>query len=396
MRSTLLYNMTMTPNQEALDRVRLLGYSVTSSLVVFVGIVGNLLSLLVLCSSRLRGVMYMYLAALTTSNLCVLLFTLPLILDISKLFKRGNLVFALYQAHFKIPIINSFMASSVYIIIIMTVNRFISIHKPMLFKSIHTNRNAKITTACAFLLGFVIHIPLCLQHKIVCISKKKDSSTCLWFVSDNNSVSNSGLFLVYLFVSELFLRFGPIVILAVLNCLIIYKVNKLAKQRQANLKGIPQEPLSATSSLPHTPSPKPHTHSRKHSNVKFSGKMLKLPLKKKTQHYRRSSTTSKLSQQLPLESADERRLIFVLIALVILFVFCTTPAAFLSLISSPSIVNNLNFQIFCAVANNLELMNFALNFYVYCLCCSDIRRAFKDLFNRWAGVQRTIQSGDVI
>ena len=38
------------------------------------------------------------------------------------------------------------------------------------------------------------------------------------------------------------------------------------------------------------------------------------------------------------------------------------------------------FQVFRAVANNLELLNFALNFYIYCLCSAEIRRAFVSLF----------------
>ena len=70
-------------------------------------------------------------------------------------------------------------------------------------------------------------------------------------------------------------------------------------------------------------------------------------------------------------------LVLVLISIVILFVCSTTPAALLSIIIlSPSLSANLGFQIFRAVSNNLELLNFALNFYIYCLCSAEIRRAF--------------------
>ena len=42
------------------------------------------------------------------------------------------------------------------------------------------------------------------------------------------------------------------------------------------------------------------------------------------------------------------------------------------------------FSIFRASANNLELLGFALNFFVYCLCSADIRAAFVDvLFDNW-------------
>ena len=81
-------------------------------------------------------------------------------------------------------------------------------------------------------------------------------------------------------------------------------------------------------------------------------------------------------------------LVLVLISIILLFVCCTTPAAILSILFSVSLSNHLGFQIFRAVANNLELLNFALNFYIYCLCSAEIRRAFVSMFLRWAACLR--------
>jgi hypothetical protein len=77
-----------------------------------------------------------------------------------------------------------------------------------------------------------------------------------------------------------------------------------------------------------------------------------------------------------LQSPEERMLVVVLISIVVLFVCCTTPAAVLSILYTAKLNRHLGFQIFRAVANNLELLNFALNFYIYCLCSAEIRRAF--------------------
>ena len=77
-------------------------------------------------------------------------------------------------------------------------------------------------------------------------------------------------------------------------------------------------------------------------------------------------------------------LVMVLISIVVLFVCCTTPAAILSIFFSVSLNKHLGVQIFRAIANNLELLNFALNFYIYCLCSAEIRRAFVCLFRQWA------------
>ena len=67
-------------------------------------------------------------------------------------------------------------------------------------------------------------------------------------------------------------------------------------------------------------------------------------------------------------------LVVVLIAIVVLFVVCTTPAAFLSIVINENLKRRVWFSIFRACANNLELLCFACNFFVYCLCSADIRR----------------------
>merc|ERR1719206_908145 len=86
-------------------------------------------------------------------------------------------------------------------------------------------------------------------------------------------------------------------------------------------------------------------------------------------------------------------LVLVLISIV-LFVCCTTPAAVLSIMYSVQLKDDLGFQIFRALANNLELLNFALNFYIYCLCSAEIRRAFVSLFKQWASLLRIRQQDD--
>ena len=98
-----------------------------------------------------------------------------------------------------------------------------------------------------------------------------------------------------------------------------------------------------------------------------------------------------------LHSPEERMLVVVLIAIVVLFVVCTTPAAFLTLSITGERKKYVGFSIFRACANNLELLGFALNFFVYCLCSADIRQAFVDvLFDNWFVLwirQRLVKSG---
>ena len=146
------------------ENIKWFAYSIVAYIIVSVGIVGNLLNLVVLTRPNLKGVMYVYLLALAVSNLCVLISAIPALFDISEGFTGGDYTTAFYQAHLELPLINSFMASSVYIIIFMTVNRYISIYKPTDFQRLHTLKNARKPISLSFFSGIVFHIPLCFQN----------------------------------------------------------------------------------------------------------------------------------------------------------------------------------------------------------------------------------------
>ena len=117
------------PNALLVQHIKWVAYSLVAYLIVGVGIMGNLLSLVVLTRPNLKGVMYVYLLGLAVSNLCVLITAVPALFDISAGIGGGHYTTAFFQAHLKLPLINSFMASSVYIIICMTINRYISIYR---------------------------------------------------------------------------------------------------------------------------------------------------------------------------------------------------------------------------------------------------------------------------
>ena len=383
---SLLVNSTVDPTAETVEQIKFVAYSMVAYMVVGVGMVGNLLSLVVLTRPNLKGVMYLYLLGLAVSNLCVLITAVPALFDISQGLSGGSYITAFYQAHLKLPLINSFMASSVYIIIWSSINRYLSIYRPNHFQRLHTFKNARIHIFLSFLAGILLHIPLCFQNRVVCLDHADE--VCSWQAQENEDISQSSLFKAYLVVSEILLRFGPIITLASLNTLIIYKFQKIAKKRQ-RLKGysihlfpdknIHQPSPSTCSSIP--------SMMTRDTEVSQDGRLLVAQDKQvqKRMHHvpvleRQASQSSRRKS---LQSSEERMLVLVLISIIILFVCCTTPAAILSIIFSVTLNKHLGFQIFRAIANNLELLNFALNFYIYCLCSAEIRRAFVSLFKQW-------------
>jgi len=404
------------PNAVIVQTIKWVAYSVVAYLIVGVGIMGNLLSLVVLTRPNLKGVMYVYLLGLAVSNLCVLITAVPALFDISAGLGGGHYTTAFFQAHLKLPLINSFMASSVYIIIFMTVNRYISIYKPTDFQRLHTLKNARLSISLSFFFGIIFHIPLCFQNQVKrhCPPKSDnlsdlDSSNstqdtiCLWKSDENFFVSETHVFKAYLVISEIFLRVGPIIILAILNILIIHKFLKIAQKRQSlkNRAIKPEQSSHNMSSASSSPMPSRNTSSTTQTSTTSSSapscstavNQLSVPsfpsraaspspstLTSYTPDATPAHHRSKPRKHKVLQNSEQRMLVLVLISIIVLFVCCTTPAAILSILFSVKLDHHLGFQIFRAVANNLELLNFALNFYIYCLCSAEIRRAFVALF----------------
>ena len=87
----LLLNTTVDPEEGTVEQIKYVAYSIVAFIVVEVGMVGNLLSLLVLNRPNLKGVM------------CVLIDAVPALFDISQGFNGGSYATAFYQAHLKLP-----------------------------------------------------------------------------------------------------------------------------------------------------------------------------------------------------------------------------------------------------------------------------------------------------
>ncbi len=148
-------NTTVDPGQEdnraTVSMINHVAYNYVALFICALGIFGNLLNIIVLRRPKLKGVMYVYLLGLAVSNLAVLVIAVPAVISLTAHPCTGSYVTAYFHAHLMMPLLNGFMAWSVYIIICMTVNRYISIYMPTYFQRIHTFKNAYVAIFCSFL-----------------------------------------------------------------------------------------------------------------------------------------------------------------------------------------------------------------------------------------------------
>ncbi|XP_013777853.1 probable G-protein coupled receptor B0563.6 [Limulus polyphemus] len=309
-----------------IHQLKFLGYGVIGSVVIGLGILGNLINLVVLTRPNLKGVTFVYLTWLATSDLMTLLVSATSLLRLHGIQPRSFAV-SLYYSYVELALVNAFMASSVFLVVALTIDRYFSICLPTRYKEVHNDLRARRSIIAAYVLAFCIYVPICFQKEPIAV--QNDRNETVFIACENQAVFNHTGFRFYLLVKEIIVRIGPVILLAIMNTAIIVTFRKTVRKRR--------ELLNSSNS----------NYSQKESTRKFR---------------------------------EERRLVVLLGGIVILFFVCMTPAAILTLLNSDHRELDFGFQLFRAIANVLELANFAMNFYVYCLCSTEIRRTFLRLF----------------
>ncbi|KAG8175394.1 hypothetical protein JTE90_023760 [Oedothorax gibbosus] len=302
-------NLTLEAHLQV-ERLKFVAYGVVSSVIIALGIIGNSINLAVLTRPNLKGPTFVYLTWLAISDLSALLVSLTSMFRLHGMQPRTKTA-SLYYAHVEMPLVNALMASSVFLVVALTVDRYFSVCLPTRFREVHNERRAKMSIAAAYSVAFLLYVPVCFQKTPVEVEEGE------FVACDNLKVTDHAAFRAYLLAKEVTVRLGPVVLLAVLNAAIIVTFRRTMKRRR-DMVG------------------------------QGSGKK-----------YR-----------------EEKRLIVLLAGIVLLFFVSVTPAAVLTLLNSDDKEFDFGFQLFRAFANTLELSNYAMNFYVYCMCSSEIRRTF--------------------
>ena len=251
-----------------------------------------------------------------------------------------------FYAHMELPVSNTFMASSIFIVVCLTVDRFAAICTPTKFKSVHTEFISRVALFVCYLLATCVSLPL-----IFLLTRYVKCTTTLGEVyetKENTNVSALTIWRVYSVVEQIIVRFGPGLVLTILNTMIIRQFRIISRNRRA-LRNNGVNGNGCT------------------NGGEAGGHNTEQLLLRGEEITRRSYK-------------EEKRLVVLLMSIVLLFFVTTTPVAFLHIFYSESLQCHFGFQIFRALANDLELCNFALNFYVYFLCSKEFRKKFLSFF----------------
>lgn len=183
--------------------------------VIILGIVGNLISLAVWTRPKLRkGRMGKYMSLLAVADTCTLIsgLTVRILPDVFSLDLHNDNVFSCYFHYY---FLGFFSCISAWILIVMTVERFIVIAIPLTSSQCLSRCKAQTLMAIVVVLSALSNIPLILMNS--------------WSAESNCSVNETWEDIIQLVTFTLYSPV-PLLFILVLNIAIIAKMNKFTKK----------------------------------------------------------------------------------------------------------------------------------------------------------------------
>ncbi|XP_042218082.1 probable G-protein coupled receptor B0563.6 [Homarus americanus] len=330
--NTSTHNNTEDPRVE---EARYVAYGIIAPIIISVGLVGNLLTIIILRLPQFRGVTYTYFLALAISDFLSLTISISLLhhllVEATPLYST-----AVWWSYCEILFDNIPLSTSVVIVACIAIDRFFSVCRPTDFKRIHTSRYARAGILGSVILAVVIWLPVCALKEPKLYNECETSSfvppdnRTWWVACMKIDIRNSFYFIAYQWIRQTIVTFVPIIVLTVSNTLIVKEFIRLRKRK---------DQMSGSDQLQDNPV----TESRRR---------------------------------------NDQHLVSLLMAVMISFFITQVPSGVLGALYTDNLAGHLKFEIFRAVANNLELLNHALNFYLYVLCSKPIRDTIKYFFHQ--------------
>ncbi|GJQ79490.1 hypothetical protein Trydic_g16343 [Trypoxylus dichotomus] len=228
-----------------------------------------------------------------------------------------NRILAFYHTHLELFLGNGCLGVGVLMLLALTLERYVSVCLPGHVRPIlgPPHRVVLLIPTATFLLylpaAFRSEIILCRLHTVEAI---------IYSRRDVASVVNHPIFSIYTVILELMFKVIPIVLLAALNVRILIVYRRSCEKRR-------RMTLCRTAS----------------------------------------------GEEDPRKFAEERRLVLLLGSTSILFLVCISPMVILNVTLSDDNLRLYAYQVFRALANLLEVTNYSITFYIYCLFSEDFR-----------------------
>ena len=146
------------------DGYRCIFYWFVCPILLILGISGSAANLAIMTGPGFKGSTFFFLRALSLSDLLYLIFSIGYFIEIMMMREGHDSYQSMYYLTFwDVILCNTLIATSGFIIILLTIDRYRCICQPTLPRSTHPGLN----TGLALLISFVLQLPRFLEDQIV-------------------------------------------------------------------------------------------------------------------------------------------------------------------------------------------------------------------------------------
>uniref|UniRef100_A0A915PPE3 G-protein coupled receptors family 1 profile domain-containing protein n=1 Tax=Setaria digitata TaxID=48799 RepID=A0A915PPE3_9BILA len=296
-------------------------------IICILGITGNIVNLIILTSEKLQSVSYMYLRALAVTDLFSMIFALPMVADdimeSTEIILNQWYIYGFYQTYLMLLLPNWTLTAGVLLVVALSVDRFIAVVLPLHFSAWNTPQRALKIIIGACLVPGILYLPY--EPTRYAVEERTNQQGIKIYARTDSRISKTLLWQVYSWTCEGLLRFTPILVLLLLNIRIIMT---LRRRQELNT----------------------------------------------------SSRRTKIKNTVGGSIRKDDKFLYILGGIMIMFFICNIPSALNQILINETMRQRLDYHIFRAVSNSLELINHASQFYILCACGSDYRTAFLEKF----------------
>ncbi|CAK5025462.1 unnamed protein product [Meloidogyne enterolobii] len=417
------------PSIEALHRLK----STFRTIIVVIsalGVAGNILNLMTLRSPSLRNVPFMFIRALALFDL-ISLTAILLHFSLEWLQIESDIVI-FYEVWVQDVLINSFLVAGLYCAVLLTIERFLLIRKPLSTgrRLLSIENTVLVKIGFALLAALLLHAPMSLQWQAKCseyeplINNNENKEievhkvSCLHWArgkfNNRDLLCREPFFTLYNYykMGRELLRFFCVLLLVILNAVIARHLQVAKRNRRLLIKRVSMTTTGTEASavVDHKPPPLQHNqiqrnnssanspicsncHQRHQQNLNCyqhpnarAASSSPPDTYFQQQHFNNNNEQQQPCHIRPatpsisnnrrdintlMRSFTEKKLTALMVAICVIFVVMA--------MQNESLDNAFSFQVFRQVANTAEVLNHCLNFFIFCMASSEYCRAFLSL-----------------
>lgn len=302
-------------------------FEIVIPIISFLGIVGNILNLLVLTRRRMLSSMDRLeksatygLVALALSDMlfCLSVFPHTFINEEAYTVDKGH-QYVLYYKLYGIAMVNLFLMVSTWLIVTMSINRYIVVVNPLHARSTLSTFRTVFTISSVYAISTVITLPFFFHHKVAKCKDFEDEIQYEFRARFPKHITHSILFYIQ-WIWPIVADFIPIGILAFCNTRLIWELRKATSKRKRTAHG---------------------------QTVRDS-------------HHKVTLT---------------------LVIIVLMLLFLVSPSEILRYINPYKSWGKVG-HVVASVTNMLQALNFAFNFVLYCVLSANFRHTIKAMLYR--------------